>query len=268
MQSFCICRLRFFAEPFLYAKTRVDDHYEDSLLSNSNHESEELDLKLTIKKITTLAMLAALAYVLMAICRIPFMPQASFLEYDPKDIFFVIAGFLIGPWEGLIIIVLVCLIEMVTVSTSGPIGLLMNVIASVCFVLPACLIYRKKKNLPLAIVGLSAGVLCMTTSMILWNWIITPIYTGMPREAVVPMLPTVFLPFNLIKAGINMALTLIIYKPISLILHKTGLVEERARKEGEAESESKVKKFSPLAIIVGIFLLAICIGAILIIRGN
>ena len=80
-------------------------------------------MKLTVKKITTLAMLAAMAYIVMAFIRIPIMPAAPFLEYDPKDILFVIAGFLFGPIESLIIVVLVCLIEMVTVSTSGPIGL-------------------------------------------------------------------------------------------------------------------------------------------------
>ena len=76
-------------------------------------------MKLTVKKITTLAMLAAMAYIVMAFIRIPIMPAAPFLEYDPKDIFFVIAGFLFGPLESFVIIVLVCLIEMVTVSTSG-----------------------------------------------------------------------------------------------------------------------------------------------------
>ena len=50
-------------------------------------------MKLTVKKITTLAMLAAMAYIVMAFIRIPILPAAPFLEYDPKDIFFVIAGF-------------------------------------------------------------------------------------------------------------------------------------------------------------------------------
>lgn len=219
-------------------------------------------MKLTVKKITTLAMLAAMAYIVMAFIRIPLMPAAPFLEYDPKDIFFVIAGFLFGPLESLVIIVLVCLIEMVTVSTSGPIGLLMNVIASACFVIPAALIYKKKKSLTFAVIGLAAGVLCMTGSMVLWNWLISPLYMGVPQEVIVPMLPTVFAPFNLIKAGINMALTLIIYKPISAILHKSGILEERKSANEENAEEKKVHKFSPLAIIIGVVLLAICLAVI------
>lgn len=250
-------------------------------------------MKLTVKKITTLAMLAAMAYIVMAFIRIPLMPAAPFLEYDPKDIFFVIAGFLFGPLESLVIIVLVCLIEMVTVSTSGPIGLLMNVIASACFVIPAALIYKKKKSLTFAVIGLAAGVLCMTGSMVLWNWLISPLYMGVPREVIVPMLPTVFAPFNLIKAGINMALTLIIYKPISTILHKSGIIEEKsvskkaetkaataeaetattedaeavAKTESDKEISSK-KKFSPWALIIGAVILAVCIGAVVLIKLN
>lgn len=224
-------------------------------------------MKLTVKKITTLAMLAAMAYIVMAFIRIPIMPAAPFLEYDPKDILFVMAGFLFGPIESLIIVVLVCLIEMVTVSTSGPIGLLMNVVASLCFVIPAALIYKKKKTISFAIIGLAAGVLCMTASMVLWNWLISPLYMGVPREVIVPMLPTVFAPFNLIKAGINMGLTLIIYKPISAILHKSGILEERNAKEETVVKESSDKrKFSPVPIIVGMLIVAVCIGAIVFIK--
>ena len=249
-------------------------------------------MKLTVKKITTLAMLAAMAYIVMAFIRIPIMPAAPFLEYDPKDIFFVIAGFLFGPLESLVIIVLVCFIEMVTVSTSGPIGLLMNVIASVCFVIPAALIYKKKKTLPFAVIGLAAGVLCMTGSMVLWNWLISPLYMGVPQEVIVPMLPTVFAPFNLIKAGINMGLTLMIYKPISTILRKSGILEEKSASKkaatkvstetattenAEAEAVEKVeptkeisskKKFSPWALIIGAVILAVCIVAVVLIKLN
>ena len=224
-------------------------------------------MKLTVKKITTLAMLAAISYVVMAFIRIPFIPAAPYLEYDPKDIFFVIAGFIFGPIESLIIIVLVCLIEMVTVSTSGPIGLLMNVIASVCFVVPAAAIYKKKKTLPFAVIGLACGVLGMTAAMILWNWLITPIYTGMPREAIVPMLPTIFLPFNLIKAGINMGLTLMIYKPISTILHKSGILEEHGKSEADTQAQPK-KQFSPVAIIIGFVIIAVCAAGIVFLKTS
>ena len=142
----------------------------------------------------------------------------------------------------------------------------MNVIASVFFVIPAAAIYKKKKTLPFAVVGLACGVLGMTASMILWNWLITPMYTGMPREAIVPMLPTIFLPFNLIKAGINMALTLMIYKPISIILHKSGLLE--TKKDAEETEIKEAKKFSFIPIIIGLAILGACIGMIILFKVN
>ncbi|MCR4649469.1 MAG: ECF transporter S component [Lachnospiraceae bacterium] len=225
-------------------------------------------MKLTIKKIATLAMLAAMAYVVMVFIRIPIMPAAPYLEYDAKDIFFVMAGFLVGPVEGIIVVVLVCLIEMVTVSTAGPIGLLMNVIASLCFVVPATFLYKRKKSTLTAVVGLSLGVITMTGSMILWNYLITPLYTGTPREAIVLMLPTVFLPFNLIKAGINMALTLIIYSPIALVVRKSGLLEDNSAKKEIKEGEKKpAVAFSPIPIVIGLVLLSVCAGVILLIKA-
>ena len=184
-------------------------------------------MKLTVKKITTLAMLAAMAYIVMAFIRIPIMPAAPFLEYDPKDIFFVIAGFLFGPLESLVIIVLVCLIEMVTVSTSGPIGLLMNFLSSGMFVGIASVIYFRKKTMTRAIVGLIAAVFSMTAIMLLWNYIVTPLYMGVSREMVLSMFMPLLIPFNLLKASLNAALVLLLYKGVVTALRKSGLVPVR-----------------------------------------
>ena len=68
--------------------------------------------------------------------------------------------------------------------------------------------------------------------MLLWNYIVTPIYYQMPREAVVRMLLPGFLPFNLLKNALNMGMVLFLYKPIVHIFRKTSLVEERGRQEG------------------------------------
>ena len=72
--------------------------------------------------------------------------------------------------------------------------------------------------------GLSLGVACLVVVMLLWNYLVTPIYMGYPRETVAAMLPTLFLPFNLAKGGMNMAATLLLYKPVVTALRKSGLV--------------------------------------------
>ena len=73
------------------------------------------------KKITLMAMLAAMAYAAMLVTR-PLPQVAGFLSYDLKDVVIAIAGFLLGPAAALIITVVVSLIEMVTVSSTGPLS--------------------------------------------------------------------------------------------------------------------------------------------------
>ena len=59
------------------------------------------------KRMVTLAMLAAIAIVLVAVVHFPLLPAAPFLEYDPADIPIFIGMFLFGPWAGLQLTVVV-----------------------------------------------------------------------------------------------------------------------------------------------------------------
>ena len=150
----------------------------------------------------------------------------EFLKYEPKDVVISIGGFLYGPLASAVIALIVSLIEMVTISSTGWIGLLMNVLSSAAFACVAALIYQKKRTLRGAVIGLLSGVVLMTIAMLLWNYLITPIYMGYPRAAVAAMLPTVFLPFNLLKGGLNAALTMLVYKPVVNALRKAHLAPE------------------------------------------
>ena len=206
------------------------------------------------------AMFAALAYMVMLVGRIP-ITSVDFLKYDPKDVILVISGFVLGPMPGLAITTVVALIEMLTVSSTGPIGLLMNVLSSAAFACPAAAIYRRRHDLRGALIGLGAGVVCMTGVMLLWNYFVTPLYMGYPRAAVAAMLPTVFLPFNLVKALINAALTVLIYKPVSRALKAAGLMPR-----SNAVSAPPRKRAAGTAIIAALVLIS-CVFAVLIMRG-
>lgn len=210
-------------------------------------------------KLTLMAMFAALAYIIMTVGRIP-ISSVSFLKYDPKDAILVISGFILGPMPGLLITTVVCLIEMITVSDTGIIGMIMNLLGSAAFVCPAAYIYRKKHTITGAVIGLAAGTLIMTVLMLMWNYFITPYYMGYPRQAIAEMLFPVFLPFNLIKGGLNLAVTLFIYKPVSKALKRAGLVES---KPGSAAPKKSVLGVSLIALVV----LVSCIFAVLIIKG-
>ena len=143
------------------------------------------------KKLTTIAMLAALAYAVMAVGRLP-ISTVSFLQYDPKDIVIVIGGFIYGPLTSFLISAVVSLVEMFTVSDTGIIGFIMNVLSTCGFACTAAFIYKKKHNLAGALTGLITGCLVMAALMLLWNYLITPIYMGYPRELVTEMLLPVF----------------------------------------------------------------------------
>ena len=173
------------------------------------------------KKLTTTGMLCALAYAAAVFGRIPLV---LFLKYDPKDVIIVIGGLIYGPLTSLAISVIVSLAQMLTVSGTGILGCVMNIISSCCFSCTAAFFYKRKRTLPGAMVGLLWGCGCQTAAMMLWNYLIAPFYMGCTREEVAALLLPAFLPFNVIKSGLNAAGTLLLYKPLVAALRRSNLV--------------------------------------------
>lgn len=180
-------------------------------------------MKNKTKKLTTIGMLCALAYAAAVVGRIPLV---LFLKYDPKDIIIAISGLIFGPLTSFLIAFLVSLAEMVTISENGVIGCFMNIISSCSFACTAAFIYSKRRKLSGAVGGLLGGWSCQAAVMILWNYLITPLYMGCSRETVVELLIPVFLPFNLIKGGLNAAFTMLLYKPVVTALRRSHLIED------------------------------------------
>ncbi len=186
-----------------------------------------------------MGMFTALSFVAVLITKwIP--PVSGFLSYEPKDALIVIAGFIFGPLSCVILSVLVALIELLTISSTGPWGFLMNALASCAFTVPAAWIYAKRRTMKGAVLGLAAGVLTMAVCMVVWNYIVTPYYMSMgsvtevaeKRKLVGSMLASVFLPFNLVKGGINAGLAMLLYKPIVSALRGMGFVPPSQGKKG------------------------------------
>ena len=123
------------------------------------------------KRITTIAMLCALAYVVMAVGRVPVV---LFLKYDPKDVVITLGGLIWGPMTACLVSVLVSVLEMFTVSDTGILGCIMNILSTCAFACTASAIYRKKRTLAGAVAGLAAGCAVMVSAMLLWNYLITP----------------------------------------------------------------------------------------------
>ena len=208
------------------------------------------------KTIVLIGMFCAIAYVVMLLSKLIPINVAGFLTFDLKDVIIAICGLITGPIQALIVSVIVSLIEMLTISSTGPIGLLMNVLSTCAFVIPISLIYHKRRVFSSAIIGAVAGVLCMTVVMLLWNWLITPLYMGVPRSVVAGMLMTVFLPFNLAKGGINATLTMVLYKPVVTALRKAGLV-------AQSDAGKRTTKWGVLAVSLVLLVTFILWGLVL-----
>jgi len=204
------------------------------------------------------AMFAALAFAVLWIVRtLPplfFVPSMPFLKYEPKDTLIVLCGFILGPLSAAAVSVIVAFLEMITVSDTELIGMIMNAVSSCIFACSAALLYRKLRTASGAWIGLATGVVSTTAFMLFWNYLIVPIYTGYPRSAVVKLLVPVFLPFNLIKYSLSAALIILIYKPLVMALRQTGLVEKSAYRPS--------LKSSLPAVIGAISLIAVCVTAV------
>ena len=178
------------------------------------------------KKIALIGLFCAIAYIFTLIGGLLPISVAGFLKYDPKDIIVAISGFILGPSSALAISVLTALLELVTgISTTGFYGLLMNIISTASFACIASYAYKKDKTLRGAIIGLICATAITTGLMLLWNFLITPFYMSVPRDAIAKMLPTTFLPFNLVKYGMNSCLALLIYKPVVTAMRKSHIIE-------------------------------------------
>lgn len=172
-----------------------------------------------LKQLTAGAMLCALAYAFVALGRVPVV---LFLKYDPKDVVIALGGLLMGPWTAAAVSCVVSLLEMVTISETGPLGCLMNILSTCSFACTAAVICRRRPSQARVGLGLLAGCGVVVPVMLLWNYLVTPYYMGYPREAVAQLLLPAFLPFNLLKAGLNASFTFLLFRPVSRALARAG----------------------------------------------
>ena len=182
--------------------------------------------KIETKTVVGMAVFAALAFVLSQVIRFPVM----FLTFDVKDAIICICAFIYGPIAAPIVSLIAALLELITnISGTGVYGFLMNFLSSASLSTAASLIYYKRRTLNGAIVSLVVAVVTMVAVMMGANILITPYYmTGGSVEAVIQLIPSVLLPFNLAKGLLNAAITLLIYKPLKMAMKRAGLIKKKA----------------------------------------
>jgi len=166
------------------------------------------------------ALLSAVGFVLM-LFQIPLIPEANFLLYDPGDVAVLLAGILYGPWIGFLSVVVKNVLYFIFKGVGGPIGILMNTIATGSFVVVPALILKYRKNF--LVPALLAGVAAKTLIMIPANLIFTPIYTGLPVQEVWRLVKVAVTPFNIAQGTINMLLFLLIYGALERYLKRIAM---------------------------------------------
>ena len=191
--------------------------------------------KIGARQIAVTGMLGAVSIILQFFeFTVPFVP--AFIKLDLSDLPALLGSFALGPVYGVVVCLIKNLFHMAT-SNSALVGELCNFMLGAAFVLPAGYIYKFKKTKKGAIIGALVGAVVMAAVSFPSNLFVTyPMYIklyGMSEEmilgmyqAIIPSMKTlsqcllVFnVPFTFAKAMISVVITLLIYKPLSPILH-------------------------------------------------
>lgn len=187
----------------------------------------------TTKKMALMGVITALSVILYFLeVPLPFIAP-EFYKLDLSDIPIMIGSFILGPIAGVIMELVKNLIHLLITHTGG-IGELANFAIGCAFIVPASLIYKYKKTVHGAIVGLTVSILCMAIIGGLMNYFVLLPFYGITDEACAGMGSKIsslitgkftlilysVIPFNLIKAFIDSFITLLVYKRLSEFIKK------------------------------------------------
>ncbi len=179
------------------------------------------------RQLVTMALLCAIAS-LLSFVQIPLIPAASFLTYDASLMPAMVCGFAYGPGAGIAVGAIAAIIHGLILGEW--VGSLMNIVAALCFIWPAAVIYRRKHTFAGGILGLCVGVLAATAGAFVSNLTIGVAFWYGSADVILPLMLPAVLPFNLAKGIVNSVLTLIVYKAVSnLITPEKDQVKGRGR---------------------------------------
>ena len=197
-----------------------------------------------VRYMTVTAMLSAVAFALMFFeFSIPFLVP-SFIQMDLSELPALIGAFAMGPWYGVIICLIKNLIHLL-ITTTGGVGELSNFILGAAFVLPAGLIYQRKKTKKNAVIGSVLGAVFMALLSVASNYfIVYPVYTAlMPMEVIISMYQAIWsgadsllkclvvfnMPFTLAKGLIAVLISVPLYRKLRPVFN--GSFRKEIRKE-------------------------------------
>lgn len=189
--------------------------------------------RITTNSLVKISVLSVLSYILMVVdFPLPMFP--SFLKLDFSDIPALLGAFAIGPMAGVMVQLVKVILHFLTKTSTGGVGELANFLVGISYIVPAAIIYHRKKDRKHALIGLIAGTIAMTVVGAVVNIYITlPFYSAfMPMDEIVRLgtiinskivdIKTLVLygisPFNIFKGALIAFVTLLIYKKVSPVL--------------------------------------------------
>lgn len=201
-----------------------------------------------ISNLAIIAIFSAISYVL-AFFEIPAPLAPSFARMDFSNIPALLVSFAIGPVGGMLVELIKNLLQLTSTATAG-IGELANFLMGAAFVMPAGLIYKRHKTKKNAILGCVAGSLVSGAAAVVLNYfVLLPLYSGfMPIDQILamyaqilPFINTKFraclwaFPGNVFQCALYSLVTMLIYKPLSPILHRNIEPQKQIRAQESAE---------------------------------
>lgn len=220
-------------------------------------QGEKMTKNNNLKYLSGVALFSALAFGVSLVFRIP----VGFLTFDAKDAVITIAAFVWGPLSAIPMAVIAALLELITISSTGWYGLLMNIASTLSFALTASFIYKFKRTRNGSIIAIYSAVFAVCAVMMLMNLFVTPFYMGVPRGVVVNLIPTLLLPFNFAKAMLNSAVVVFLYKPAVTALRLVGFAKGSAK-----GADLKLNKNSVIMLIFGAVTLTVAVVIFVVLR--
>ena len=221
------------------------------ILSYFNYKKKKIN---PVKFITVTGIFGALAVILYVVVPdfgLGFTPPWLKVHLDEIPMF--LAGYMYGPIAALMVDLIKTLVKL-PMSSTACVGEIGDFIFSLVFVLPAVLIYERKRKLSSVFIGFGVSTVAQIIFAMLMNvYFMIPFYSmlyGLPESVLEGMctkiIPTVqgenwkwlyasimVAPMNAIKDSIVIVVVLLLYKRLHILINRIGsqTVKQEAKEE-------------------------------------
>jgi len=225
------------------------------ILSYFNYKKKKIN---PVKFITVTGIFGALAVILYVVIPdfgLGFTPPWLKVHLDEIPMF--LAGYMYGPIAALTVDLIKTLVKL-PMSSTACVGEIGDFIFSLVFVLPAVLIYERKRKLSSVFIGFGVSTVAQIIFAMLMNvYFMIPFYSmlyGLPESVLEGMctkiIPTVqgenwkwlyasimVAPMNAIKDSIVIVVVLLLYKRLHILINRIGSQTVKQEPKEEATNE-------------------------------